>query len=1099
MKRALFALLLLSSPWSTLSAVTTVDLSEADWQQGESFSLAGEWDFFWQRWLEPLSQQPAPQRIAVPGAWHSHPSDPAIAPNGFGSYRLRIQFPKSHSGPFYVHLPDMASAYVLWNNGKKLGGNGRIAEAAQLETPAYLPRVYELEADEQGIAHLVIHTSNFHYQWGGIWYAPHVTDTSGLFAMRELPLISAATVGSILLATGLLSLLMFLSRRQDKKVLFFSLLCFAIGLRRLLIDERVFYLFGVGDWATLQTFENLTIYLSLPFFLGYFRHLFPEEVPKQLTLAGWLVATPFVMLALTTSVATYTRFNLPFQIVAGCFVPLVIVYYLRALASRRRSSRIFGVSLAIFVLAALNDALNYNYIIDTPNLMHVGALAFVLFQLSAMIRRYFANFKTIEKMSSELSQRNAELEKLDSFKDEFLATTSHELRTPLHGIHGLSQRLLASPQGLNPEQAHQVELIEATSQRLTSLVNDILDFSSIKHGELRLNPRSVQLPTLLESTCNTLRPLLHGKAVRLELKIEQCPDYVLADPHRLQQILFNLIGNAIKFTPQGDITVRARELTAGIEIAIEDSGCGMPENMQCDVYEPFLRHDNGTQNKPGSGLGLAITQQLLALHGSALAITNRDTGGTRAAFMLPPAMPPQTSASKSPTPNADDQAAAEIETGAHFPTLHASRQASRQVANQPFQVPHGEPARVFYADDEEVNRELVRSLLRSAGYDVETFSCARDLLVRLETQIPDLVLLDLMMPDMNGIEACRDIRKHHNHYELPIMMLTARYQIADIVEALGAGANDYLIKPYHEQELLARLFSQLSVRRFWQAASENERLRSEIDRHALLERELHCANKQLQTVLDNAEECLLLLDEDFKLVYANEPGLQHLGLSPAAMKQSRLEEILSAADYTHFKQHAEGRSDRFCLPVTMPGHERLAELDTQRFDEQGERYYTVLLRGAGAPSAEDPQQLLARLSDELAASRQRITHIESALQWVQAPPANSNTAAPSQHDSCPKELVVKTLRTALLTWERYTHQNKADLAEQSRCWRVYIDGTTAKTRTLDKYLSVKTLPAKPRWRSVIKTANFVIDHCALSEEDREELTTLIDALDDAYA
>lgn len=1087
------ALLLIISPLLHAQEPATIDLREVNWHQGESFSLAGKWDFFWQHWLAPDSQQASPREVQVPGAWHTDTSDSTLTPKGWGSFRLRLQFPSEHAGPFYLHMPDMASAYVLWSNGKKLGGNGQVAPTAEQETPAYLPRVFEIEPNLQGEAQLVIHTSNFHYQWGGIWYAPQITDASGVFGMRELPLISAATIGSILLATGLLSLLMFLSRRQDKKVLYFSLLCFAIGLRRLLIDERIFYMFGLGDWATLQVLENLTIYLSLPFFLAYFYCLFSDDVPRRLVQAGWLVATPFIALALTNTVDTYTRFNLPFQIAAGCFVPFVAYFYLRALRAQRRSSRIFGLSLGVFVLAALNDALNYNYIIDTPNMMHVGALAFVLFQLSAMIRRYFANFMTIERMSAELSRRNHELEKLDSFKDEFLATTSHELRTPLHGIHGLAQRLLESPTTLSQEQHHQVELIEATSQRLTSLVNDILDFSSIKHGELRLQQRCVALPALLQSTCNTLRPLLSGKPVTLLLQQEQCPAYVQADPHRLQQILFNLIGNAIKFTQQGNITVRAEDTPEGINISISDTGGGIPEDLLGHLDQPFTRSESASSDKQGNGLGLAITKKLLELHGSTLSLTSRAGEGTCASFRLAPAWP--TASDTRNTCEAFEEATETLQ--ADYDPSKRSRNQSAARAH--FRVPHGEPARVFYADDEEVNRELVRSLLRSAGYTIETFTCASDLLNRLSSHTPDLVLLDLMMPDMNGIEACRQIRTEHNHYELPIMMLTARYQIADIVEALGAGANDYLIKPYHEQELLARLFSQLSVHRLWRTATENERLRSEIDRHAVLQQELHCANKQLQAVLDNAEEQLLLLDDELNIVYANEACLQRLALSASALKNTHLSELLHTDDFLAFQQLTIDSPERFYLSTTGTSESDKFGLEAQAFIEQGRHYYTVLLREERARSSDDAQQLLARLSDELAASRQRITQIESALQWVQSGQQGETSSPDKPGTSCPKELVVKTLRTALLTWERYTHQNKADLAEQSRCWRVYIDGTTAKTRTLDKYLSVKTLPAKPRWRSVIKTANYVIDHCPLNDDDRHELGALVEALDEAYS
>ncbi len=1071
----------------------TLDLSSVEWQRGHVYSMAGAWDFFWQQWLLPHDHIPATHTLTVPGAWHKTASalsgDSApITPTGYGTYRIKVQLPPKHAGPFYLSMPDMASAYTLWVNGENAGGNGVVARNELEEKPAYLPKVYSLMPDEQGLIELVIHTSNFHYQWGGIWYAPTITDESGLFSIREQPLIKAGIVGSLLMATGLLSLLMFLSRRKDKKVLFFSLLCFAIGLRRLLIDERVLYLFGFGDWSTLQAIENITIYLILPFFLAYFHYLFPKDVPRKLMWTGWAIATPFILAALVSPVAVYTSFNVPFQIACGLIVPLVFWYYTCALRAKRRSSRIFGFSLAIFALAAINDSLNYSYLIDTPNMIHIGALAFVLFQLSAMIRRYFANFKTIETMSAELFARNAELEKLDSFKDEFLATTSHELRTPLHGIYGLAQRLHDNAQNLSSEQRHQVELIEATSQRLTSLVNDILDFSSIKHGKLNLQISKLHLPTLLHTTANTLRPLLHGKHVELSIDVDESLSQIEADAHRIQQVLFNLLGNAIKFTEQGDIRLTAKQVDDFANICIEDSGCGLPDGAQDLLFEPFSQSINANPTQ-SSGLGLAITRQLLQLHGSELSLGTSQWGGTRACFKLPLVQPHQAAAESLDSDSLTDAAVATLSTSNNDTTPTLIEQAR---PNQ-FTVPFGEQARVFYADDEEINRELVRSLLEQAGYRVCTFGSAKDLLKELNRTTPELVLLDLMMPGMSGIEACREIRTRFDHFNLPIMMLTARYQISDIVDALGAGANDYLIKPYHEQELLARLFSQLSVRRLWQASAENARLQGEVNRHAVLERELQCANQQLEQVLDKAEESLILLNSDGVIMHANHAGRAHFFAHQVQLPSSMSDCFTADLQNAFLIQRANAH---FIV------EDRDLVLDIHRFDQHGEYYYAAHVRAQTEQAEVSTGALLGRLTQELSESRQRIEQIESALRWAKQttqPEANDSPETLYSQTPCPKELVVKTLRTSLLTWERYTHQSKADLAEKSRCWRVYIDGTTAKTRTLDKYLSVKTLPAKPRWRAVIKTANFVLDNCDLDAQDHAELSELVAAVDLAYS
>ncbi|WP_156499570.1 7TM diverse intracellular signaling domain-containing protein, partial [Oleiphilus sp. HI0061] len=155
----------------------------------------------------------------------------------------------------------------------------------------YLPRVYELRP-ENGEVELFIKTSNYHYLWGGIWHAPTLTDESGVHKIRELPVLKAMTSGTILLATAIFCWFMFLSRRQDKKILFFSLFCLAIGIRRLCMDERVLYLLNLFDWQTLQSMENITLYLMLPLYLSYFQLIFPQTSSRKLPALGWICVVP---------------------------------------------------------------------------------------------------------------------------------------------------------------------------------------------------------------------------------------------------------------------------------------------------------------------------------------------------------------------------------------------------------------------------------------------------------------------------------------------------------------------------------------------------------------------------------------------------------------------------------------------------------------------------------------------------------------------------------------------------------------------------------------------------------------------------------------
>jgi len=279
-----------------------------------------------------------------------------------------------------------------------------------------------------------------------------------------------------------------------------------------------------------------------------------------------------------------------------------------------------------------------------------------------------------------------------------------------------------------------------------------------------------------------------------------------------------------------------------------------------------------------------------------------------------------------------------------------------------------------------VNREIVRSLLRNAGYVVKTFTNAQSLINAMQEKMPELILLDLMMPGMSGLEACQKIRQQHDCYELPIMMLTARYQVSDIVEALGSGANDYLAKPYHENELLARLYSQLSVHRLWTASIENEQLKSEIDLRDQKEIELTSANLRLQHALNVTDQGLLLLNEEFDIVFANQQACELLNQQDNLLLGSPFTSLLTPESLHSFRQFAGNNENEFELSTKLPNSNSATRLTIRSFTEDEETYLAVILEIPNKQS--NTQNLLQDLTHELAQNRQRIDQIELALSQV---------------------------------------------------------------------------------------------------------------------
>jgi len=1088
------------------STAAEIDLRESSWGNGSAHRLDGQWDSISGQLLSPEqieTTKPAFTKFPVPGVWGSKSSlensPPAL---GVMTYRTKVLIP-SEARNYYLYLPDMPSAYRLWVNGKELVHQGSVGTFPHQEQPAFGPKVLALGEQDSSLT-LVLHVSNFHYREGGIWFSLKLTDESGRFGIDQKPIIGAVFFGSILLAIGLYNLSMYLFRRKETPALFFGLLCLAVGVRRLLIDERVLYLFNWFSWETLQRVEHLCFYLCLALFMNFFASMYRQHVPAWTGRVSWALIAPFVLICLGFTNRVYTELNIAFQILVMISLSFALVMYIKTVLAGGKNVKTFGISFAILALTVTHDVLKANGILSGDNIAHFGVLAFVISQSISLQRRYLRSLAMVEKMTSKLGKRNEELLRLDEFKDEFLATTSHELRTPLQGISGIAKVLKQdASKNLNADQKQKIELIANTSERLRVLVNDILDFSSIKHGKLKLHTAKVDLVAMSELVLGTLRGTLLDKSVELSADIDEECRYINADAFRLQQVLFNVIGNAVKYTEAGAIRLIARIADDQLLIEISDTGVGIPAEKLENLFKPFEQtHLDGHFSASGTGLGLSISRKLVELHGGSLTLSSVIGEGTRVSLSLPPAL-------------LRDEPHADMPNTHSITVTHQEDSASPPDANSPRE----NMSLIYAVDDEAINRELMTSLLEAQDCHVQTFSNGIEFLKALSNKCPDLVVLDYTMPGMNGLEVCRAIREQFDPFELPIVMATARQQVTDIVQTLSAGANDYLIKPFHEQEFAARIKSQLFARKHWVVHQENQTLRNEMSLRAALEEQLEDNNTQLLQALDLSQDLIIRLDETFRISYANRAAVSYFSPSKnGSLTGLTMEQLVGPNSETAIKQALSTHDlDEHTIQLEDREDSRLGVL-AKRHAYQGRDSYTLLFidQANGEPSQ---SSAIEDLHDALSISRQRMDAIENALKGstilddhlatstngiaVKSVDQHTQPERPStqQQDSPKKQKdsIARLLRLSLSLWEQHTGKTKFDLAEQSRCWRVYVDGTTVKARTFDRYLTAKSVPDRPRWRAVVRTAHFVLGQCELSEEDAATLRSEIQTIEEFFA
>ena len=449
----------------------------------------------------------------------------------------------------------------------------------------------------------------------------------------------------------------------------------------------------------------------------------------------------------------------------------------------------------------------------------------VVFALSLLVLGLVFNrsrLKTRQAMMLQTVEQeravSARLRQVDKLKDEFLANTSHELRTPLYGMTGLAESLIDGAGGELPEAAKaHLAMVVASGRRLTTLVNDVLDFSKLKHRSLELAAKPVDLHPVVDVVLTLLRPLVGSKDLDVENAIAADGPPVLADEDRLQQILHNLVGNAIKFTEAGAVVVAAVANGGRLEISVRDTGPGIPEEQQERIFDAFAQADGTIEREfGGSGLGLAVTRQLVELHGGNLRVESATGQGSTFTFDLPIVerrLASETSPSEVTAPLAEPASAPP-------PVAIESDDVHLLAATVPEPIATAAGPSVLVVDDEPVNRQVLVNHLGAAGYRITQAASGSEALRAIEQQLPDLILLDVMMPRMSGYEVCRSLRQRFPLEELPVLFLTAKSQPADLVVGLAAGANDYLPKPIAKAELLARVETHLALRSVHHQLSE---------------------------------------------------------------------------------------------------------------------------------------------------------------------------------------------------------------------------------------------------------------------------------------
>ena len=398
--------------------------------------------------------------------------------------------------------------------------------------------------------------------------------------------------------------------------------------------------------------------------------------------------------------------------------------------------------------------------------------------------------KQLRQTNERLELTNLKLERATRAKDEFLANMSHELRTPLNAVIGMSEGLQEEVFGsITPDQQKAIGIIEVSGQHLLDLINDILDLSKIEAGKLEVEISSVSLTELLEQSLIFVRQPAMKKQIKLTTEIApELNQKISVDQRRMRQVLINLLSNAIKFTPEGgEVTLTAElesEKTNSLKISVKDTGIGIASENLDKLFQPFVQLDSRLNRQyTGTGLGLALVRQIVELHQGEVSVSSQLGEGSCFSIYLPYSHQNQVSISEENT------------------SVSASQTLSIDLPNPP----EKSSSLLLLAEDNQANIDTVYDYLTSYNYQLIIAKNGREAVEMSKQHQPNLILMDIQMPEMDGLEAIRQIRTNPSLTQIPIIAVTALAMAEDVAKCREVGANELMTKPLKLKKLLGMI------------------------------------------------------------------------------------------------------------------------------------------------------------------------------------------------------------------------------------------------------------------------------------------------------
>ncbi len=593
-------------------------------------SLDGEWEFFPDVFL--LEEPPLTLgneggvMLDVPSNWSSAMTD--SSPIGYGSYRLRILLDPQKDNRYGIHVPNIQRAGEVYINGESLIQSGEMGRTKEAYKPANIPETGYFKVDASNEVELIIHVSNFDNIYGG-----GITDsiTFGLTGPLNDSLLFTQNVVLIACLIYLLhafySVIIYLIGNRNRQFLYFAMMIVCIVIGTMFGENQLFQWFSLGyEW-------NIKVVMLIAIAGGFFLLQSLQHQMRAFVQEKWLDAYKIACLIAAVLVfilpASMNITLIPFYglvMLTPCLLAPFFLFFFTFRIDQDNIFILFAIVASIWSLVWLTISLALK--IETAA-YPIDLIISMICLATYWFKRYFRILKETQDLTLELQESVKQ-------KDDFLATVAHEMRNPLHSMLNMAEAVREREKDtLEQESKQALTLVNSVGQRMSRLINDLLDLAKFKENRILIEPQPVSVHGAVKTVIEMVRYMTDGKPIILRNRVPQHLPFVMADENRLAQILFNLLTNAVNYTHAGEVSVHAFEAGEWVRISVKDTGVGIDEEFLDKLFDPYEQAKNRQgASEGGFGLGLSICKHLVELHGGMLTVESGLNGGSVFTFTL---------------------------------------------------------------------------------------------------------------------------------------------------------------------------------------------------------------------------------------------------------------------------------------------------------------------------------------------------------------------------------------------------------------------------------------------------------------------------------